>query len=81
MDEERQYPTMDTPNDNKNTAEENYSILMETLPVAYVRPVMTETGKSYAVCTADGTQLALFATQDAAYFAAKQHDLEPVLIH
>ena len=71
---------MDTPND-KNTANELYSILMDTLPVAYVRPVMTENGKNYAVCTADGTQLALFATQDAAYFAAKQHDLEPVLIH
>ena len=71
---------MDTPNDNKDTAE-NYSIFMEALPVAYVRPVMTENGKHFAVCTADGTQLALFATQDAAYFAAKQHDLEPVLIH
>jgi hypothetical protein len=72
---------MDTPNDNKNIADETYSIIMDTLPVAYVRPVITENGKNYAVCTADGTQLALFATQDAAYFAAKQHDLEPVLIH
>jgi hypothetical protein len=71
---------MDT-SDNNNTPEEIYSIMMDTLPVAYVRPVITENGKNYAVCTADGTQLALFATQDAAYFAAKQHDLEPVLIH
>jgi len=70
---------MDTPNDNKDA--ENYSIFMEALPVAYVRPVITEHGKHFAVCTADGTQLALFATQDAAYFAAKQHDLDPVLIH
>ena len=72
---------MSTPNDNKAAAADAYSILMDTLPVAYVRPVMTEHGKNYAVCTADGTQLALFATEDAAYFAAKQHDLEPVLIH
>ena len=50
-------------------------------PVAYVRPVITEQGKNYGVYTADGTQLAIFSTQDAAYFAAKQHDLEPVLIH
>lgn len=64
-----------------NNSEELYSIMLDSLPVAYVRPVMTDKGKNYAVCTADGTQLALFATQDAAYFAAKQHDLEPMLIH
>jgi hypothetical protein len=61
--------------------EEMYTVMMESLPVAYVRPVITENGRNYAVCTADGTQLALFATQDAAYFAAKQNDLEPMLIH
>ena len=53
----------------------------DATPVAYVRPVITEQGKNYGVYTADGTQLALFSTQDAAYFAAEQHDLEPVLIH
>ncbi|NBO18783.1 MAG: DUF1150 family protein [Proteobacteria bacterium] len=72
---------MDSPNNNKNSAGQAYNAFMDTTPVAYVRPVMTENGKNYAVCTADGTQLALFATQDAAYFAAKQHDLEPMLIH
>jgi hypothetical protein len=56
------------------------SIMLQS-PVAYVRPVNTEKGMHYAVCASDGTQLALFSTQDAAYFAAKQHDLEPVLIH
>jgi len=55
--------------------------LMEASPVAYVRPVITKDGKNYGVFTTDGTQLALFSTQDAAYFAAKQHDLDPVLIH
>lgn len=64
-----------------NTGDDVYTIMMDALPVAYVRPVITDKGKNYAVCTADGTQLALFATQDAAYFAAKQHDLEPVLLH
>ena len=72
---------MDTPNSNKSISEEFYTLMLNSLPVAYVRPVMTEQGKNYAVCTADGTQLALFATQDAAYFAAKQHDLEPLLLH
>jgi len=71
---------MNTPSD-KTSAFETYSIIIPTLPVAYVRPVVTDHGTNYAVCTADGTQLALFATQDGAYFAAKQHDLEPVLIH
>jgi len=70
---------MDAP--DNNASDDIFSIMMDSLPVAYVRPVMTENGKNYAVCTADGTQLALFATQDAAYFAAKQHDLEPMLIH
>jgi hypothetical protein len=69
-------------NNTDNTADsEVFSIILSSLPAAYVRPVMTEEGLNYAVCSADGTQLALFATQDAAYFAAKQHDLEPVLLH
>jgi len=72
---------MDRPSDNENSDQSVYSVAYPVLPVAYVRPVITDKGKSYAVCTADGTQLAIFPTQDAAYFAAKQHDLEPVLIH
>lgn len=67
--------------DNTEKSEDFYYQMIEVSPVAYVRPVMTEQGKNYAVYTADGTQLAIFSTQDAAYFAAKQHDLEPVLIH
>jgi hypothetical protein len=72
---------MDSPKNDAGANDEIYSMLMDSATIAYVRPVMTENGKNYAVCTADGTQLALFATQDAAYFAAKQHDLEPTLIH
>lgn len=72
---------MDSPENDNNANDGVYINLYESAPVAYVRPVMTESGKGYAVCTADGTQLALFSTQDAAYFAAKQHDLEPMLIH
>ena len=71
---------MDTPIDD-NADQEFFNLVLTALPVAYVRPVMTEKGKHYAVCTADGTQLAVFPTQDAAYFAAKQHELEPMLIH
>lgn len=70
---------MDLPGDNDYF--DMMSIMLDASPVAYVRPVVTEQGMNYAVCNADGIQLALFSTQDAAYFAAKQHDLEPVLIH
>lgn len=55
--------------------------MLDIAPLAYVRPVSTEKGISYAVCSADGTQLAVFTTQEEAWFAAKQHDLEPVHIH
>lgn len=72
---------MDTPSNNKHMSSEDFSVLLNSLPVAYVRPVDTEEGKIYAVCTADGTQLATFLTQDAAFFAARQNDLEPMFIH
>jgi len=49
--------------------------------VAYLRPVSTAQGAGFAVCNADGNQLAVFATREAAFFAARQHDLEPVLLH
>ena len=65
--------------DNDMTVEP-LSIMLHS-PIAYVRPVATDKGMHYAVCAADGTQLALFTSRDAAYFAAKQHDLDPVLIH
>jgi hypothetical protein len=71
---------MDASGNNKSSSDV-FSIMLNTVPVAYVRPVDTDQGVHYAVCTADGTQLAVFASQDAAYFAAKQHDLEPMLIH
>ncbi len=72
---------MDASDNTKNPSSEAFSIMLHSMPIAYVRPVDTDQGVHYAVCTADGTQLALFNTQDAAYFAAKQHDLEPMLIH
>ncbi len=67
--------------DTGSDMEDMLFTMIDAAPIAYVRPVMTEQGKGYAVCSSDGTQLALFSTRDAAYFAAKQHDLDPVLIH
>ncbi len=72
---------MDTPG-NSNSTYTGFSLFSDLSALAYVRPVTTEQGGSgFAVCAADGTQLAVFSTRDAAYFAARQHDLEPVLTH
>lgn len=49
--------------------------------LAYVRPVTTEKGQGYGVYAADGTQLAVFGTRDAAFYAAMQHELNPMLVH
>lgn len=65
---------MDSP---ENTAASKSSMNFSELTFAYLRPV----GKGFAVCTASGEQLAVFDSRDAAFFAAKQHDLEPVLLH
>ncbi len=73
---------MDEFNGNKTSiTPDALAMVLDSTPIAYIRSINTDKGKRYAVCTTDGTQLAIFATQDAAYFAAKQHDLEPVLIH
>lgn len=48
--------------------------------IAYIRPVAKgESG--YAVCSADGKQLAVFPNYDAAFFTARQYNLAPVNVH
>lgn len=54
---------------------------VEQVALAYVKSVTTKMGNGFAVFSADGTQLAIFGSRDAAFIAAKQHDLEPVSIH
>lgn len=68
-------------NTNENAHSDKPVINLADVAVAYLRPVTTSQGKGFAVCTADGSQLAVFPTRDAAYFAAKQHDLEPLNLH
>ncbi len=48
--------------------------------IAYIRPV-TMGDKGYAVCSADGKQLAVFPTYDAAFFTAREYNLTPVNVH
>lgn len=47
----------------------------------YIRPVMEEGMFGYGVYSADGKQLAVFATAQSAFFAARQHDLDANLVH
>ncbi|MBN67063.1 MAG: hypothetical protein CMM94_05800 [Rickettsiales bacterium] len=49
--------------------------------MAYIKPVLHEGEDGFAVFAADGTQLAVFDSHEAAYFTAKQHNLEPVNLH
>lgn len=49
--------------------------------IAYIRPVAQGKGTGYVLFAADGTELATFPSRDAAYFTARQHDLEPVSVH
>ena len=52
---------------------------LETM--AYIKPIRDGLVLSYAVFAADGTQLALFDTQESAFQTAVKHNLAPVSIH
>lgn len=74
---------MDTPNTPKQT-QDLASLAMSLVGVAhvaYIKPVQQDVGTGFAVFAADGTQLAVFPSYEAAFFTARQHNLEPVSIH
>ncbi|MBM3617369.1 MAG: DUF1150 family protein [Alphaproteobacteria bacterium] len=48
---------------------------------AYIKTVPSNKGTGYALFAADGTQLAVFPSREAAYFTARQHELEPLSVH
>lgn len=49
--------------------------------VAYIRPVADSKGTTYAVCAADGTELAVFDSMESAQFTARWHNLEASVLH
>ena len=50
--------------------------------VAYVRPLKTPEGAAvFAINAADGTRLAIAATEAQAVAAIREHELEPVSVH
>jgi len=51
------------------------------MPMTYIRPVLDGVTWSYAVCTSDGVQLAVFPTYDSAYYTARIYNLDPAKLH
>lgn len=49
--------------------------------IAFVKPVMTETGPAFAIHAADGTPMAIAATPQLAAAAIIQYDMMPSLVH
>ena len=49
--------------------------------VAYVKPLEQDGHSYFAVYAADGTEIAVLASRDAAYAAIRQHDMEPLTLH
>lgn len=52
---------------------------LETM--AYIKPMRDGLAMGYAVFAADGTQLAIFDSQEKAFYTAVKHNLAPVSIH
>ena len=51
------------------------------LPVAYIKAVIVDGARVYAIHAADGTALAIVKDRDVAFAAVRQHELEPVSVH
>jgi len=49
--------------------------------VAFVKPVMVDSQTGFAICAADGRQMAVVGDHDQAVAAILQNDLEPVSVH
>ena len=49
--------------------------------VAYIKPKVIDGYISYAICTADGKEVAVEETRDVAFATVRQHDLEPLSVH
>lgn len=49
--------------------------------LAYVRPATHEGAPAFAVCSAEGEQLALVGSRDVAFALIRQNDMEPVSVH
>jgi hypothetical protein len=49
--------------------------------LAYVKPVVVDGRRMWAMHSADGQELGMSADRDAAFVALRQHELEPLSVH
>jgi hypothetical protein len=78
----RKTPTKATPMQLERTQLEELMMAMVGLEtMAYIKPVVEGELTSYVVYAADGTRLAIFDSQESAYYNAVKHNLAPVSIH
>ena len=49
--------------------------------VAYVKRIVVNDEPAFAICAADGTQVALLADRELAWATVRQHEMEPVSVH
>ena len=49
--------------------------------MAYVKPVIVDGRRAFAVHAADGTEIGIMAYLEVALAAVRQHDMEPVSVH
>lgn len=63
------------------TLEELMMAMVGVETMAYIKPVSDGNEPGFAVFAADGTQLAVFATEEGAYYTARQNNLDPVSLH
>jgi len=55
--------------------------LLGVQDIAYVKRVIINDAPAFAVCAADGTQIAVMKDYQVALAAVRQHDLEPLSVH
>ncbi len=72
--------------DNLSSADSELEDMVADTPVdtkflTYIRQIEMGDSIGYAVCSEDGAQLAVFASQEAAFFSARQHNLVPMQVH
>ncbi len=49
--------------------------------LAYIKPVVQDGVEVFAVCAADGTQMAVIPNRNLAFAVVRQHDMEPLSVH
>ena len=49
--------------------------------VAYIKPILEDGVEAFAVCAADGTQMAVIPNRNLAFAVVRQHDMEPLSVH